>query len=157
MDAQNTPPVKRVLEETEPSTDALEQIAKKQKTDEAPIDPAPQVSANEPSVSTENDSSTASTAPVDTATQSRRILHPNPLPLPVSRLGLKPKLPELPPSLELVTGAGATQFNGQGYIGEKEVGIIGYIGPKDIPGVRGVIKQRYVVTSSSFYLFKIAL
>ena len=73
---------------------------------------------------------------------ARRVLHPNPLPMPVSRLGLKPKMPDLPPSLELMTGITPESVGRKGFVGEHEVGIIGYAGPKDVKGVRGVIKQR---------------
>lgn len=133
MEAESSSAMKRQLDET----DSTQDIAKRQKVDDetttdVPVDSDAQITASE----------SKDDALVDSAAQSRRILHPNPLPLPVSRLGLKPKLPELPPSLEMVTGATRTEFNGQGYIGEKEVGIIGYIGPKDVAGVRGVIKQR---------------
>lgn len=64
------------------------------------------------------------------------------LPLPVSRLGLKPALPELPPSLELVTGVKTDLRLRKGFVGQEEVGIIGYAGPSQLKGVKGVIKQR---------------
>jgi hypothetical protein len=72
----------------------------------------------------------------------RKVLHPNPLPAPVSRLGLKPLMPSLPPSLALITGTTEEFLARKGFVGEQEVGIIGYAGPKDVKGVRGVIKQR---------------
>ena len=61
---------------------------------------------------------------------------------PFSRLGLKPTIPVLPPSLELVTGVKADLRARKGFIGEEEVGIIGYAGPSGVKGIRGVIKQR---------------
>ena len=72
-----------------------------------------------------------------------RIRPPNEtLPIPVSRLGLKPKLPDLPPSLELVTGILADGSLRNSFVGEKDVGIIGFAGPKHNRGVKGIIKQR---------------
>jgi tRNA pseudouridine13 synthase len=66
-------------------------------------------------------------------------------PYPVSRLGLKPVLPGMPPSLELVTGVKADLRARKGMVGQEEVGIIGYAGPEELRGVRGVIKQRFVL------------
>ena len=63
-------------------------------------------------------------------------------PTPFSRLGLKPTLPELPPSLELVTGVKTDLRSRKGFVGQEEVGIIGYAGPSAFKGVKGVIKQR---------------
>lgn len=74
--------------------------------------------------------------------ETRKILHPNPLPPVISRTGLKPKLPDLPPSLALVTGITPDLAARNGVLGEREVGIIGYAGPQNVRGVRGVIKQR---------------
>ncbi|RXK34962.1 hypothetical protein M231_07776 [Tremella mesenterica] len=65
------------------------------------------------------------------------------LPQPVSRLGLKPVPPQLPPSLELVTGVKSDMRERKGFVGEQDVGIIGFAGPAEIKGVRGVIKQRF--------------
>lgn len=62
----------------------------------------------------------------------------------VSRLGLKPQLPELPPSLELVTGSKPDLAARQGFVGEADVGIIGYVGDASFQGVQGVIKQRCI-------------
>ena len=63
-------------------------------------------------------------------------------PVPVSRLGLKPILPDLPPSLELVTGVKTDLRARKGFVGQEEVGIIGYAGPSELKGLKGVIKQR---------------
>ena len=93
----------------------------------------------------ENDEATQSTAPTAEAASSeppRKVLHPNPLPVPVSKMGLKPAMPDLPPSLALITGITPDFIARKGFVGEQEVGIIGYAGPKDVKGVRGVIKQR---------------
>lgn len=60
----------------------------------------------------------------------------------VSRLGLKPALPVMPPSLDLITGGKTDLSHRKGFIGEREVGIIGYAGDSDFTGVNGVIKQR---------------
>lgn len=60
----------------------------------------------------------------------------------VSRLGLKPALPIMPPSLELVTGVKADLRARKGFVGQEEVGIIGYAGDPAFKGVKGVIKQR---------------
>lgn len=60
----------------------------------------------------------------------------------VSRLGLKPVLPVMPPSLDLITGGQTDLSQRRGFIGEREVGIIGYAGHSDFAGVNGVIKQR---------------
>jgi hypothetical protein len=65
------------------------------------------------------------------------------LPMPVSRLGLKPVIPDLPPSLAIVMGVQPDDMKARrGLVGQEEVGIIGYAGPKELKGVRGVIKQR---------------
>ena len=64
------------------------------------------------------------------------------LPMPVSRLGLKPVLPHLPPSLELVTRVKTDLRARKGFVGQEEVGIIGYAGPLKMKGLKGVIKQR---------------
>ncbi|KAK8844588.1 hypothetical protein IAR55_006435 [Kwoniella newhampshirensis] len=64
------------------------------------------------------------------------------LPEPVSRLGLKPKLPMLPPSLELVTGIKIDLEERRGFVGEEECGIRGFAG-RGVKGVKGVIKQRF--------------
>jgi tRNA pseudouridine13 synthase len=65
------------------------------------------------------------------------------LPMPVSRLGLKPVIPDLPPSLAIVMGIQPDEMKARrGLVGQEEVGIIGYAGPKELKGVRGVIKQR---------------
>lgn len=63
-------------------------------------------------------------------------------PAPVSRLGLKPVLPELPPSLELITGVKTDLRARDGLVGEEHVGIMGYAGEGAFGGIRGVIKQR---------------
>lgn len=60
----------------------------------------------------------------------------------VSRLGLKPALPVMPPSLDLITGEKTDLSPRKGFIGEREVGIIGYAGDPTFSGVNGVIKQR---------------
>lgn len=67
---------------------------------------------------------------------------PADVPPAVSRLGLKPLLPQLPPSLELVTGSKVDLSSRRGFVGEAEVGILGYIGDPAFEGVRGVFKQR---------------
>lgn len=59
-------------------------------------------------------------------------------------MGLKPILPVMPPSLELVTGVKADLRVRKGFVGQEEVGILGYAGDPAFKGVRGVIKQRYV-------------
>ena len=64
------------------------------------------------------------------------------IPNPVSRLGLKPQLPELPASLELVTGVKTDLRARKGFVGQEDVGIVGYAGKADVHGIRGVIKQR---------------
>lgn len=66
----------------------------------------------------------------------------NVLPMPVSRLGLKPVLPTLPASLELVRGVKTDLEAQQGFVGQEHVGIIGYAGPSNVKGIKGVIKQR---------------
>ncbi|WVO13555.1 hypothetical protein L204_101176 [Cryptococcus depauperatus] len=63
------------------------------------------------------------------------------LPNPVSKLGLKPAIPELPPSLRMVTGVEADMVGRRGFVGEEECGIRGFVGK--VKGVRGVIKQRF--------------
>lgn len=60
----------------------------------------------------------------------------------VSRMGLKPTLPIMPASLELVTGVKTDLRARKGFVGQEEVGIIGYAGNPDFKGVKGVIKQR---------------
>jgi tRNA pseudouridine13 synthase len=55
---------------------------------------------------------------------------------------LKPILPVMPPSLELVTGVKADLRARKGFVGQEEVGILGYAGDPAFKGVRGVIKQR---------------
>jgi tRNA pseudouridine13 synthase len=62
----------------------------------------------------------------------------------ISKMGLKPILPIMPPSLELVTGVKADLRARKGFVGQEEVGIMGYAGEPDFKGVRGVIKQRCV-------------
>lgn len=62
----------------------------------------------------------------------------------VSRLGLKPTLPVMPPSLDIITDGKTDLSHRRGFIGEREVGIIGYAGDSDFTGVNGVIKQRLV-------------
>lgn len=62
--------------------------------------------------------------------------------MPISKLGLKPLLPVLPPSLELITGVKVDMEAKKGMVGEQDVGIIGYAGDGGYKGVRGVIKQR---------------
>jgi len=71
------------------------------------------------------------------------------IPAVVSKMGLKPILPVMPPSLELVTGVKADLRVRKGFVGQEEVGILGYAGDPAFKGVRGVIKQRYV---TDFYL-----
>ncbi|EJT49021.1 pseudouridine synthase [Trichosporon asahii var. asahii CBS 2479] len=61
----------------------------------------------------------------------------------VSRLGLKPTLPVMPPSLDIITDGKTDLSHRRGFIGEREVGIIGYAGDSDFTGVNGVIKQRF--------------
>lgn len=68
---------------------------------------------------------------------------PNEAPPAVSRLGLKPLLPILPSSLKIVTGIEPDLSERKGFVGEQEVGIIGYLGDPTFSGVQGVIKQRY--------------
>ena len=63
-------------------------------------------------------------------------------PPPVSRLGLKPVMANLPPSLEIVTGIKTDLRARKGFVGQDDVGIIGYAGPSEFKGVKGVIKQR---------------
>jgi len=75
----------------------------------------------------------------DTATFTRL---PSNVPAAVSRLGLKPQLAELPPSLELVTGKKTDLAATRGFVGEEQVGIIGYVGDSNFAGVQGIIKQR---------------
>lgn len=60
----------------------------------------------------------------------------------VSKKGLKPVIPIMPPSLELVTGVKADLRARKGFVGQEEVGIIGYAGDPNFKGVKGVIKQR---------------
>jgi hypothetical protein len=69
------------------------------------------------------------------------------IPAVVSKMGLKPILPVMPPSLELVTGVKADLRVRKGFVGQEEVGILGYAGDPAFKGVRGVIKQRYVFQS----------
>ncbi|WWD22862.1 hypothetical protein CI109_107357 [Kwoniella shandongensis] len=64
------------------------------------------------------------------------------LPEPVSRLGLKPKLPMLPPSLALVSGVEVDLEARSGFVGEEDCGIRGFAG-RGVKGVKGVIKQRF--------------
>lgn len=64
-------------------------------------------------------------------------------PFAVSKMGLRPTLPEMPPSLELVTGVKADMAAKNGLVGEAEVGIRGYAGEAGLSGLKGVIKQRY--------------
>lgn len=68
--------------------------------------------------------------------------HNEVLPQPVSRLGLKPGIPIMPPSLELVTGVKADLRARQGLVGQEEVGIIGYVGEEGNTAIEGIIKQR---------------
>lgn len=64
------------------------------------------------------------------------------IPPVISKMGLKPILPVMPPSLELVTGVKADLRARKGFVGQEEVGILGYAGDLAFKGVRGVIKQR---------------
>lgn len=64
------------------------------------------------------------------------------IPNPVSKMGLVPAIPELPPSLKMVTGIEADMVARRGFVGEEECGIRGFVGKGK--GVRGVIKQRCV-------------
>ncbi|WVQ93983.1 hypothetical protein IAU59_001061 [Kwoniella sp. CBS 9459] len=64
------------------------------------------------------------------------------LPEPVSRLGLKPAIPVLPPSLEIVAGHKTDLTDRKGFVGESECGIRGFAGVGN-RGIRGVIKQRF--------------
>lgn len=64
------------------------------------------------------------------------------VPPAVSRLGLRPQLPELPASLEIATGVKADLSSQKGFVGEPEVGIVAYLGNASYTGIRGVIKQR---------------
>lgn len=68
--------------------------------------------------------------------------HWHDLPKPISRLGLKPIMPTMPASLEVVTGVKTDMREKKGFVGQEEVGIIGYAGMKGSKGVKGVIKQR---------------
>lgn len=140
MDTEPTD-LKRPLEET--STGGEDVPVKRVKLDEPATDAAVSV-VDEPSASKPETAETAESAGTADAPElpPRKVLHPNPLPVPVSKLGLKPKMPELPPSLALVTGITPDFIARNGIVGEKEVGIIGYAGPKNVVGVRGVIKQR---------------
>lgn len=74
---------------------------------------------------------------------------PSDVPAVVSRLGLKPVLPILPPSLDLITGGKTDLSQRKGFIGEREVGIIGYVGDPAFAGVQGVIKQRYALATAT--------
>lgn len=65
-----------------------------------------------------------------------------PAPPAVSKLGLTPQLPELPPSLLLATGEESNLAARRGFVAETDVGIVGYLGSASFPGVHGVIKQR---------------
>jgi hypothetical protein len=67
------------------------------------------------------------------------------IPIVVSRMGLKPELPVMPASLELVTGVKADLRVRKGFVGQEEVGILGYAGDPAFKGVKGVIKQRLVL------------
>lgn len=67
------------------------------------------------------------------------------IPNPVSKMGLVPAIPELPPSLKMVTGIEADMVARRGFVGEEECGIRGFVGKGK--GVRGVIKQRCVSIS----------
>jgi tRNA pseudouridine13 synthase len=64
------------------------------------------------------------------------------IPPVISKMGLKPILPVMPPSLELITGVKADLRARKGFVGQEEVGILGYAGDPAFKGVRGVIKQR---------------
>ncbi|WVF66366.1 hypothetical protein IAT40_001106 [Kwoniella sp. CBS 6097] len=64
------------------------------------------------------------------------------LPEPVSRLGLKPAIPILPPSLEVANGYKTDLTERKGFVGESECGIRGFAGVGN-RGIRGVIKQRF--------------
>lgn len=64
------------------------------------------------------------------------------VPLAVSRTGLKPLLPDMPPSLEMVVGHKVDLAAKGGMVGQEEVGIIGYAGGESLKGVSGIIKQR---------------
>lgn len=77
-----------------------------------------------------------------TETQQFLTSFPSDAPPAVSRLGLKPALPVMPPSLDLITGGKTDLSLRRGFIGEREVGIIGYAGDAGFSGVKGVIKQR---------------
>jgi tRNA pseudouridine13 synthase len=65
-------------------------------------------------------------------------------PAVISKMGLKPALPIMPPSLELITGVKADLRARKGFVGQEEVGIMGYAGDPAFKGVNGVIKQRCV-------------
>lgn len=107
---------------------------------------------------------TAPTAPAETSTSkgddeleaALSYPHKRPgnevMPEVVSKLGLKPSLPVMPPSLELVTGVKADLRARKGFVGQEEVGIIGYAGDPDFKGVKGVIKQRYVAIIGGRFL-----
>lgn len=74
------------------------------------------------------------------------------IPNPVSKMGLVPAIPDLPPSLKMVTGIEADMVARRGFVGEEECGIRGFVGKGK--GVRGVIKQRCVSISEGVYNLK---
>jgi tRNA pseudouridine13 synthase len=87
-------------------------------------------------------------APTQTQTTETPLTYPHTrpgnevIPPVISKMGLKPILPVMPPSLELVTGVKADLRARKGFVGQEEVGILGYAGDPAFKGVRGVIKQR---------------
>jgi tRNA pseudouridine13 synthase len=107
-----------------PTGDSVEETSKRAKLDSAP----------------------ATTETQPTVTENLTYPHTRPgnetIPPVVSKMGLKPVLPVMPPSLELVTGVKADLRARKGFVGQEEVGILGYAGDPAFKGVRGVIKQR---------------
>lgn len=84
----------------------------------------------------------ASSAHINTKPPLERLRPANEtLPQPISKMGLEPAIPVMPPSLELITGVKADLRASKGHIGQEEVGIIGYVGG-NLAALQGVIKQR---------------
>ncbi|OCF33095.1 tRNA pseudouridine13 synthase [Kwoniella heveanensis CBS 569] len=129
---------------TEPETPIEDQISKHPETTPVKTMKTPAASAS----ATGNTTivTTPNSTPVPLPTQvtyndhlsaSHRIL-----PEPVSKLGLKPAIPILPPSLEIVAGHKTDLTDRKGFVGESECGIRGFAGVGN-RGIRGVIKQRF--------------
>ena len=134
-----------VKRELTPTDSSVDETAKKARLD-------PEV---KPETTSSKDDVEPKDEPEQEQDQSEMVMtythkRPNNEPFPgiVSKKGLKPVIPIMPPSLELVTGVKADLRARKGFVGQEEVGIIGYAGDPSFKGVKGVIKQRCALPQS---------